>query len=130
MDARRNEGLDVTDAIERYASLVRLSGPKPRGRGLVHDFVREAEVRGHLADLGLVEISDGEEVRTGVPKLCRVSGQDLTLIPGPHHHAVLRVGAVVQYGHPCPRTQIASGDGVCLGGLEPLLHGRCDWADV
>src|SRR5438309_8689149 len=107
MDARRNECLDVTDAIELYAcllrdrfrlhlkldpeqntiqfvvcdaefSLVRLSGPKARGRCLVHDFVREAEVRGHLANLGLVEISDGEEIRTGVPKLCRVRSEEHT----------------------------------------------------
>src|SRR5438309_9481603 len=124
MDARRNDGLDVTDAIELYAcllrdrfrlhlkldpeqntiqfvvcdaefSLVRLSGPKARGRGLVHDFVREAEVRGHLADLGLVEISDGEEVRPRVAEFGIVSNEDLTLVAGPHHDAVLRVRAVV-----------------------------------
>src|SRR5207302_5091414 len=76
-------------------SLVRLSGPQPRSRGFLHDFVREAEVRGHLADLGLVEISDRHEVRPRVAEFGVVSNEDLTLVACPHHDAILRVRAVV-----------------------------------
>ena len=96
---------------EAALGLVGLARPQVGRRRLADDRVGDADGRGQLADLALVQVADRVERAGAVAEQRRVADQRLGLVAGPDDQPAPRHRVVVQDGHPHAGHEVAAPQG-------------------